>query len=180
MSNILIVTGSARELSVGNKIATIVQEELQNYDDVTATIANLKEIDLPFFDNETAPSAPNFSTSNEKVLSWTKMVADADTVLLLMPEYNHSLSGIQKNAIDWISAEWNEKPVSIIGYGWGGAALAHITAKEVFSNLKAKLLPTTTHLHFMKQLNPDGSAVDGQDIAEQIKLTLDELVGNLK
>ena len=176
MSNILIVTGSARKGRVSDSIVPLVTSELNQREDVTVSVANLKELNLPFFDDENTPATPDYKSTNENVAAWTNLVDKADGVIFLMPEYNHSLSAIQKNAIDWIFAQWNNKPVSVVGYGWGGASFAHITLKEVLTHIKANLLPTSTHLHFMKNINPDGSVIDEADTAEQLKLTVDELL----
>lgn len=179
MSNILIVTGSARKGRVSDSIVPLVAGELNSREDVTVSVANLKELNLPFFDDENTPATPDYKSTNENVAAWTNLVDQADGVIFLMPEYNHTLSAIQKNALDWIFAEWNNKPVSVVGYGWGGASFALITLKEVLGHLKANLLPTATHLHFMKNINPDGSAIDEADTAEQLKLTVDELLSEV-
>lgn len=176
MSKILIVTGSARKGRVADSIVPLVTNELTNREDVTVTVADLKELDLPFFDDENAPAAPNFQPSDERVRTWTQLVAEADGIVLLMPEYNHTMTAIQKNALDWVYAEWDNKPISVVGYGWSGASLALITLKEVLSHLKARLLPTVTHLNFMQNINPDGSVIAVDEVAEQIKLTVDELL----
>lgn len=176
MSNILIVTGSARKGRVADNILSHVKKELQNHQNSNVVVADLKEVDLPFFDSEFIPASPQFSPTDTRVLAWTKLVEEADGVILLMPEYNHSMSAIQKNALDWIYKEWHDKPVSVVGYGWGGARLALITAQAVLGNVKAKLLPTSSHLRFMKQLNVDGSIIDDKNISEQLTSTIDELL----
>lgn len=176
MSNILVVTGSARKGRVADSVLVLVKGELENRKDTTVTVADLKGIDLPFFDSENIPASPDFAPTDVRVLAWTKLVDEADGVILLMPEYNHSMSALQKNAIDWIYTEWNDKPVSIVGYGWSGGSLALITAQAVLGNVKANLLPTSAHLRFMKQLNVDGSIIDDETIAEHITPTIDELL----
>jgi NAD(P)H-dependent FMN reductase len=176
MSKILIVTGSARKGRVADSILPLVTNELAKREDVAVTVADLKELNLPFFDDENAPASPAFSPTDERVAAWTKLVGDADGVILLMPEYNHTLTAIQKNALDWVYAEWNSKPVSVVGYGWSGASLALVTLKEVASNLKLNLLPTATQLRFMQHINPDGSVITADAVAEQINLTVDELL----
>lgn len=177
MSKILIVTGSARKGRVADSIVPLVADELTKREDITVSVANLKELDLPFFDDENTPSTPGYQATDERVAAWTKLVDEADGVVILMPEYNHTLSAIQKNALDWVYAEWENKPVSVVGYGWGGASLALITLKEVLGHLKANLLPTATHLYFMKSINPDGSVIDEAAVSGQLTLTIDELLG---
>jgi NAD(P)H-dependent FMN reductase len=178
MSQILIVTGSARKGRVADSIVALAKNELSNREDVTVSVADLKELNLPFMDSEHAPASPDFQVTDENVIAWTKLVSEADGVVFLMPEYNHSLSAVQKNAIDWIFAEWENKPVSVIGYGWSGASLALITMKEVITHLKANFLPTVTHLNFMQNVNPDGSVIDEAAVSGQLKATFDELLAS--
>jgi NAD(P)H-dependent FMN reductase len=172
--NILVVTGSVRKGRVADSILELVKKEVEGRD-VTLTIADVKELDLPFFDYEHAPASPDFNPTNEKVVAWTKLVEAADGVILLTPEYNHSLSSVQKNAIDWIYSQWQDKPVSVVGYGWSGASLAIDDLTKVLGNVKAKQLPTTTNLLFMKSINPDGSVIDEAGVADSIKQTVGEL-----
>lgn len=175
MSNILIVTGSARKGRVADSVVELIKQNIEGRGDVAATVADLKDINLPFFDSEVIPADENF-TPTGVAADWQKMVQEADGVVFAMPEYNHSMSAIQKNAIDWLFADWAQKPVAIVGYGWSGGSLAIENAKVVLDNVKAKLLPEAAKLHFMQQLNPDGSVADEQSTVQQITATIDELV----
>lgn len=177
--NILIVTGSARKVRAADAILASVETELKGREDVTITVADLKEITLPFFDAEYAPMSLNFNPTDEHVLAWKKLVGEADGVILLMPEYNHSMTAIQKNALDWLYTEWNDKPVSVVGYGWTGASLALVTAKEILGHLKANLLPTSSHLSFTKDIDLDGSVIDETSVMQSLKSTVDELLNEL-
>lgn len=177
--NILVVTGSIRKGRVADTILEHVKNEVTKHDDLALTVADLKDLDLPFFDSEDVPMSPAFKPTNEKVLAWTKLVGDTDGVILLTPEYNHSLSAVQKNAIDWIYTEWVDKPVSAIGYGWSGGSLALGVLKEVLGNVKAKQLPTVSSLRFMKDINPDGTILDTDTVDAAIKATIDELENEL-
>lgn len=175
MPNILVVLGSARPGRVADHVLKYVEADFASRDDMTMTVADLKDLNLPFFDGNAAPMSEQLEITNENVKKWAKMVADADGVLFLMPEYNHTMTALQKNAIDWLYAEWNDKPVSVIAYGWSGGSLAYATAKEVLGNVKANLLTTPAQLAFMKQLNPDGTILDEATTHEAIATTIDEL-----
>lgn len=174
--NILIVIGSVRKGRVADAVLSEVQKQLKGRSGVATTIADLKELDLPFFDDAAIPMSPEFAPSDPRVQKWAQLVDDADGVLLIMPEYNHSLSAVLKNALDWLSKEWNDKPVAIAGYGWVGGSRAQEVAKAVLTNLKVKQLPTTSKLRFMKEITPDGSIIDQAAVDGQVKATVDELV----
>ena len=178
MANILVVTGSVRPSSANSKVVPVVVEALQGKG-ATVNMADLAELDLPFFNNATIPSDPNFTTTDERVLAWTKLVAEADGVVLVTPEYNHTMSPVQLNAIDWIFKEWANKPVALVGYGWrSGASQAHATAREALAaNLKAKVGDSQANLFFTKELNPDGSVLDSEAAGKKIGAAIDELLG---
>ncbi|MEO7904472.1 MAG: NAD(P)H-dependent oxidoreductase [Candidatus Saccharimonadales bacterium] len=177
MSTILVVTGSARPNSVNEKVVPLVVAELQKQG-ADATVADLKALNLPFFDAPTPPSAPDFVPEHESAKQWTKLVADADGVVFVSPEYNHTLSPIQLNAIDWIGKEWEGKRVALVGYGWtSGAGQAHATAREALAvNLKAKIGDVQTNMYFMKDLNPDGTVADSELVDGKIAATVAELL----
>ena len=177
MPSILVVTGSVRPNSVNEKIVPLVVAELKKQG-AEVTIADLKEINLPFYDAPYSPTAPEFELTNDAAKHWTQLVAEADGVALVTPEYNHTLSPVQLNAIDWIGKEWEDKPVALIGYGWSsGAAQAHATAREALAvNLKAKVGDDQTNLFFMKHLNPDGSVLDAAAVDVKIAASITELL----
>jgi len=180
MSSILVVTGSVRPNSANEKVVPLVVAELEAQG-ASVVLGDLKELNLPFFDNPTSPSAPDFEAIHDSVKHWTELVSDADGVVFVTPEYNHTLTPVQMNAIDWIGKEWEAKPVALVGYGWGtGGGQAHDTAREALGvNLKAKIGETTTNLFFMKDLNPDGSVADEAATKEKISATVTELLANI-
>ena len=177
MANILVVTGSVRPNSANSKVVPVVVDAL-TAKGANVTIADLAEIGLPFYNDPMPPSAPEFAPTDERVHAWTKMVADADGVVLVTPEYNHTMSPVQLNAIDWVFKEWEDKPVALIGYGWrSGAGQAHATAREALAvNLKAKVGDEQANMFFMKDLNPDGSVLDKAAVDGKIGAAIDELL----
>lgn len=181
MANVLVVTGSVRPNSANSKVVPVVVSILEEKG-ATATVADLAEINLPFYDDPLPTSAPEFAPTNEAVLAWTKLVADADGVVLVTPEYNHTMSPVQLNAVDWIGKEWDDKPVALVGYGWrSGAGQAHATAREALAvNLKAKVGDDQANLFFMKDLNPDGSVADEAAVNQKVGAAIDELLETLQ
>ena len=175
MSNVLVVLGSARTGRVADKVASYVLKDIENREGVSATVADLKEIDLPFFNNENPPASPAYDITDEKVLAWQKMVVGADSVIFITPEYNHSLSAIQKNAIDTLGKEWEEKPVTAVAYGWSGGSLSLVTFREVMTHLKSKLGHDIAQLSFMKDINPDGTIIDQTAVEAAISAAIDEV-----
>ena len=179
MANILVVTGSVRPNSVNAKIVPLVEEAIKKRG-ATPILADLGKINLPFFDAPLAPSSPDFKPTNEAATAWTNQVKDADAVIFVTPEYNHTLSPLQINAIDWIGKEWEEKTVGLVGYGWtSGAAQAHATAREALAvNLKANVVDTQANIFFMKDINPDGSLAESSHANEYIDAVVTAVLNN--
>lgn len=161
MSNILVVTGSVRPNSVNSKIVPVVENILREQGH-TITTADLGVIDLPFFNEGVSPTDPSFAPTDPRVQTWTKMIADAEGVVLVTPEYNHNMSPVQLNAIDWVGKEWKDKPVVLIGYGWRtGGGQAHDAAREsLVAVLGANVGETQANLFFTKDINPDGNIIN--------------------
>lgn len=180
MPNVLVVTGSVRPGSVNEKIVPLVVSEVDAQGAVV-TIADLKELNLPFFDSPQPPASPEFAPEHESVKAWTKLVADADAVILVTPEYNHTLTPVQLNAIDWIAKEWEDKHIGLVGYGWtSGGGQAHAAAREAFEAvLKAHVASKQTNLFFMKDINTDGTLIDEAGVKEKIATTVTELLAEL-
>lgn len=177
MADILVVTGSLRPNSVNEKVVPLVTKQLEEKG-ANITVADLKELDLPFYDDPHQSMSPDFNPADERVQRWTAMVGQADGVVLVTPEYNHTMNALQLNAITWIGKEWNSKPVALVGYGWGGAARAHVTARETLagSGLKANVGEKQANLAFKKDIETDGSILDESAVREKISATLDEML----
>jgi len=176
MSKILVVIGSARPGRVADKVLGYIQEDLVSREGHEVTVADLAELNLPFFNNENSPMSPDYTITDPAVIAWSELVKASDSVLFITPEYNHELTAIQKNAIDSLGAEWNEKPATAVAYGWSGGSLAVETLREVLDFLKADVKHDIAQLIFMKDLNPDGSILDETSVKTQIATAIDEVL----
>jgi chromate reductase len=83
----------------------------------------------------------------ESLRSLADAIAEADVVLFSTPEYNHSIPGALKNALDWISRPLAEsplrgKPVGVIGASTGlfGAVWAQAELRKVLSAIGARVI----------------------------------------
>lgn len=90
--------------------------------DLSFEVVDLRDFNLPFFD-EAASNAWMPSKSAEAV-AWQKKIAEFDGYIFVTAEYNHSITGALKNALDQAYVEWGKKPMGAVGYGGVGAARA--------------------------------------------------------
>jgi NAD(P)H-dependent FMN reductase len=174
MPKVLVVIGSAREGRVADKIKDYVVSEIDKHDNLEVTVADLKELALPFFESPTAPANPDYVITDEHVAKWQDLIQANDTIVFLTPEYNHGVSPIQKNAIDSLGPDWNSKKVTIVAYNWGTSfALDSIRVSLEF--LKAEVQEPIAHLAFMKDVAVDGSLIEGGSALAQIAATVDAI-----
>ena len=178
MARIVIVTGSARPGAVNTSVVEVVRQRLE-LKDTEVVIADLAQMALPFFDANMPPSAEGYEIPHESVKAWSQLISDADGVVFVAPEYNHSLSAIQKNAIDWLFTEWQNKPTAFVGYGWYGAKHTHENLLHINDVVKMKLGEKITGLTFMKEIAVDGSLVDEEAAIGAIDSTIDELLATV-
>lgn len=172
---ILVLTGSARPNSASEALLPYFEKAVAAHDDVELDIAKAGELSLPFYNAPTPPSAEGFAPTDEHVQAWTKRVAGADGVIWLMPEYNHSLTGIQKNAIDWLYREWQNKPVSIVAYGFYEGK--HVL--DAVQNVIDVVNPAVKYkvgLATMKHINPDGTAIEAEEVTSRIQAAVDSVL----
>ncbi len=123
-THIKVVAGSTREGRFSDKAAAWIAGELQKHEGVTVEVLDLREYEMPFFNEPATPSFKQEPYKNEAVARFTKKIAEGDAYVLVTPEYNRSTSGVLKNALDWVYQEWNNKPVGFISYGSVGGARA--------------------------------------------------------
>lgn len=179
MSNILVVPGSFRPNSAGKDVVRLVCQ-LFSGSGAEVSVVSIEDINLPFFNSETIPSDPNFNPSLDNVKKWIAMVEGSDAVVLVTPEYNGSLSAIQKNAIDWMKVQWQDKPVALVGYGWHGGRRAHDNARVVLSNVEARLVSESAELTFMQDLDTTGKITNTDAVTSKLQTVVDATLNSLK
>lgn len=119
---IALVVGSTRAARFADVPAQWMLGQARAREDLEVELVDLRDFDLPFFD-EVASNAFVPSQSPEAV-HWQQTIAKYDGFIFVVAEYNHSLTGALKNALDQAYKEWNHKAFTAIGYGGVGAARA--------------------------------------------------------
>lgn len=170
---ITILTGSMRPNSVGDALLPLVREELESRDNVTVQVADVKEMKLPFVDTPVTPMHESFEPVHDSVKAWQKVVAESDALVLLAPEYNYQPSAVQKNAIDWLGAEWKDKPAGIVSYGWGGGQSSAELLVKLLSKVEARPLDTMASLFFTRDISLEGEVLNVDRVRSQIGAVAD-------
>lgn len=126
MLKLQIIVGSTREGRNADAVLRWVGPVAQAYGAFEVETLDLREWPLPFF-QETIATLGDFndpSYSGGIVKRWNKKIKEADAYLIITPEYNHSIPGVLKNAIDTVffSNSFRHKPVAVVSYSIGVAA----------------------------------------------------------
>jgi len=122
MTRIGIILGSTRPNRNGEQVAKWVYEIAARRDDAEFELVDLRDYPLPHLDEPLPPSMGQYQ--NEHTRQWADKIASFDGFIFVTPEYNHSTSGVLKNAIDYLYSEWNNKAVGFVSYGGVGGARA--------------------------------------------------------
>jgi NAD(P)H-dependent FMN reductase len=122
MTRIGIILGSTRPNRNGEQVARWAYEIAALRDDAEFELVDLRDYPLPHLDEPLPPSMGQYQ--NEHTRQWADKIASFDGFVFVTPEYNHSTSGVLKNAIDYLYAEWNNKAVGFVSYGSVGGARA--------------------------------------------------------
>jgi len=119
---IAVIVGSTRPTRFADVPAQWILNQAQARGDLSVDLVDLRDHPLPFFDE----MASNLwmPSRNPEAIRWQETVGRYDGFIFVVAEYNHSITGALKNALDQAYKEWNRKPFTAIGYGSTGAARA--------------------------------------------------------
>lgn len=131
---ILGIAGSLRKASFNRGVLRAATELVPD----GASIEIFELDGIPGFNQDHEQDPP------ERVAELKQKIREADAILFVTPEYNYSIPGVLKNAIDWASrpygdSAWNGKPAAIMGASIGSIATAraqyHLRQIMVFLNM---------------------------------------------
>ncbi|MCW4459120.1 NADPH-dependent FMN reductase [Microbacterium sp. MPKO10] len=144
MTKIAIILGSTRPGRNGKQVADWVFEQATRRDDAEFELVDLADYPLPHLDEPLPPAVGQYK--NEHTLTWSDKIAGFDGYVFVTPEYNHSTSGVLKNAIDFLHREWNNKAAGFVGYGGVGGARAIEHLRLVLAELQVATVRQTLTL----------------------------------
>lgn len=134
MTKIGIILGSTRPGRNGEAVAKWVLENAAQRNDAEFEIVDLKDFPLPHLDEAIPPSMGQYQGEHTK--AWAAKVAEFDGYIFVTPEYNHSTTGVLKNALDYVYGEWNNKAAAIVSYGSLGGARAAEHLRLILAELQ--------------------------------------------
>lgn len=133
--NIGIIIGSTRDGRVSPQVAAWVKELADKRGDANYTIIDIADYKLPFLGEAGADASG--------AAAWSEVIAAQDGFVFVVQEYNHSITGALKNALDYLRDEWNNKAAGIVSYGSVGGA----RAAEHLRGILGELLVADVRVH---------------------------------
>jgi len=171
---ILGFAGSLRKNSYNKSLLRAAKELVPK--DVKLEIFDLEGI--PLFNQDLETKMP------EKVKEFKARIKAADAILIATPEYNYSIPGVLKNAIDWASRPYgdnsfHDKPVAImsasIGMLGGARAQYHLRQTFVFLDMHPINAPEVIVNFADEKIDENGRVIDGET-REKIRQLTESLV----
>lgn len=135
MMNIGIILGSTREGRVSPQVGQWVKQIADKRGDANYEIVDIAEYKLPLL-GEAGGDASGAG-------AWSEKIASLDGFVFIVQEYNHSITGSLKNALDYLRPEWNNKAAGIVSYGSVGGA----RAAEHLRGIMGELLIADVRVH---------------------------------
>src|SRR5699024_11079743 len=134
MLTIAILPGTSRPQALNPQIVAWANDQLSANDDVRAEVFDFGAVDLPLL-VEDVPACP-MMYDNDHTKAWGAKLDEFDAFIFVPPEYNHSISGSLKTALDCVATEFNHKVAGIVNYGADKGVRADEHLRHILANYK--------------------------------------------
>lgn len=176
---ISLIVGSARPVRIGHQLSDATASVIADTVDADVQILDLAEIALPMLDEPLMAGMNQYS--HDHTFAWAKMIAESDAVVFVTPQYNAGYPASLKNAIDYIYAEWKQKPAAIVSYGAHGGTASAKQLREVLEFIGLDLVPDSINYKISQtDYTPEWGLVDGDAVvapyADEVRAMAGELM----
>ena len=141
---IAVIISSTRDSRFGAVPAQWIADRAAARGDWDVELVDLKDYDLPLF-NEMASNAW-MPSADPKAVAWQEKIASFDGYIFVLAEYNRSITGALKNALDQAYVDWNKKAFGIVGYGALGASRAAEHMRTIGIELQMASTRSAVHI----------------------------------
>jgi NAD(P)H-dependent FMN reductase len=176
-----IIIGSTRPTRAADRVAPWVIDRARAHGGFDVEVLDLRDWPLPMFGEHlgTIGDFQDPTYSDPIVRRWNQKIKEADAYLVITPEYNHSIPGVLKNAIDsiFVSFAFRNKPLAAVGYSGGIAggvrAIEHLAQIAV----EAELVPLRTSVIIPQVVEAfDASGMPVNPVTDiSLRVALDDL-----
>lgn len=174
MTKIQVITGTTRPGALNPQVAQWIANVAAQRDDLEVELVDIADYNLPVLDEPISASQGKYQHDHTK--KFAAKIAEADGYIFVTPEYNHSIPGSLKNAIDYVYGEWNNKAAAIVNYGFtasGSRAAEHlrtILSELQIAHVRAQVsISIPLHFENYSEFKPgDQQVADAQTMLDQL------------
>jgi NAD(P)H-dependent FMN reductase len=145
MTNIAIIVGSTRPGRKAEAVACWVYELAKQRLDCRVELVDIQDFALPLLDEALPPLFGQYDKPH--TLAWSACIAAFDGFVFVTPEYNHSVPGALKNAVDFLYREWNDKAAGVVSYGATGGTRAVDHLRSMLAELRIATVRAEVNLN---------------------------------
>ena len=157
---IQVILGSTRPGRITERMAKWAVNEAKKQPNFEVELVDLADYDMPFLDEAISPRYNPARTINEPAQRFLDKIAEADGYVIVTPEYNHSIPGVLKNALDYVDVQFYKKPFAVMSHGSVGGARAAEHLKVILLEAGAAVVPKAVALHGASELlDAEGSYI---------------------
>ena len=176
-----VILGSTREGRHSERLAKWIAGQAKDTE-TEVELVDLRDYPMPFFNEPRSPRY-NFERHIDAVAQkWLAKINAADAYIFVTPEYNHSIPGVLKNALDYVTWEMVRKPATIVSHGTVGGARATMHLKEILSESRAIVIPSQLAVADMSEKIDEHGGLGEAELRAEHGLTerLTHILGELK
>ncbi|MFF7650496.1 NADPH-dependent FMN reductase [Streptomyces sp. NPDC007983] len=141
---IAVVIGSTRPTRICPEIAGRVLKTAQQNSRLTYEPVDLAKVALPFLDEPRKPALGQYE--HEHTRRWSRTASGYDGFLFVLPQYNWGYPAVLKNALDFLYAEWRDKPAAVASYGTRGGNRAVAQLRGALQGLHMRIIEQNLEL----------------------------------
>lgn len=175
-----VIAGSIREGRNGIKVAEWVMDVASKRDDAEYELIDLKKFNVPLLTDPRHPAMAGGKYTTPEVQAWSEAIGSCDAFVFVTPEYNHSVPGAFKNAVDSLAVEWMGKPVSFVSYGSSSGVRAVEAWRVSLANFGMLDQRAAVELGLFTEFDGQGNFTPAERRIEEANAMLDGLVAATK
>jgi NAD(P)H-dependent FMN reductase len=158
-----VIVGSTRANRICPEIARQAQEHLAASSPFCYKLVDLAEIDLPFLDEPFKPALGHYAHDHTR--RWSRLVSSFGAFVFVSPQYNWGYPAPLKNALDFLYAEWRDKPAALITYGTRGGRRAAEQLRTVLAGLHMRAVETSAEIKISPaDIDAEGRLIDPREL----------------
>lgn len=170
-----IIVGSTRPNRVGDQVGQWIYARASARDDAEFELVDLLDYDVPLLAAPKPPMALQRDYADPRVSAWGAKMDEFDAYVLVTAEYNHSVPGVFKNAIDNLGPELWQKAAGLASYGAESGVRAVEHWRQILANwsmyVVRQQVSFSTNLEFR-----DGVFTPNERREGELKALLDQLI----